>query len=127
MNETPQLLRWYMAAETWVKGLAFPRMGWWMWLSIMLIGGVAFVAAHMLKVLLWKAVLITLAAFLGDKVARAMERGNKRPHELLERAQELHALGLFEQSTVLSTRADAIYMRRALIISAAMIAAALGS
>lgn len=119
------LLRWYMAAEAWVARLTFPRMGWWLWITIALVVGVAFLARHMLTVLLWKATLLTLAAFLGDKIARTVERRNARPHELLEQAGQLReAGGAWEH---LERRADAIYLRRAIIIGAAMVAAALGT
>jgi hypothetical protein len=107
-----------------IGNLIAPRMGWWLYLSIALLLGVAYFAAPMLKVILYKAVILTLAAFIGDKIARHLEDSNERPHELLERATAEQNI---ELALDLARRADAAYYRRAIIVAAAMIAAALGT
>jgi hypothetical protein len=104
-----------------------PRMWVWLWLSVALVIGVWWVADHMIKVLLWKVVILTVCSFLGDKIARGMENSNERPHELLREAAELRAAGFVEAARELWRRADGIYLRRALIISACVIAGALGT
>lgn len=118
-----------------VGAIAWPRMGLWFWLSVALIIAIAFLASHMLKVLLWKVALATTMAFLGDKIVRLMERRNARPHELLEEARlvesgEKPAPDMWftmPYVTDLRRRADAIYYRRAIVMGAAMLAGALGT
>jgi hypothetical protein len=121
-----------------------PRMGWWLYLSIALLAGVAYFALPMLKVILYKVVILTLMGFIGDKIARHLEDTNKRPHELLGMAwamlvpptpapgQDLGPVVLDKQQQIdlavhWERRADAIYYRRAIVIAAAMIAGALGT
>lgn len=126
MAEKPvsDLLRWYMAAEAWVARLTFPRMGWWLWITIALVVGVAFLARHMLTVLLWKATLLTLAAYLGYFVARHAEKRSGRPHELLEQAALMSDSARRRE---LEDRADRALGRRALYIVGFAVAAALGT
>jgi hypothetical protein len=118
-----------------------PRMWAWLWLSVVLVIAVWWVAQHMLTVLLWKVVILTVCGFLGDKIARGMENSNERPHSLLSHAKELrlpHVVFVdgppimpsdreLDAAESLERRADAIYLRRALIISACVIAGALGT
>lgn len=104
--------------------LATPRMGIWLLTTLVLLGALWWAAAHMLKVVLYKAVLLTMAAFLGDKIARTVERRNLRPHELLQAAADARD---DDRRFQLESLAHGIYYRRALVIGAAMIAAALGS
>lgn len=106
--------------------LFVPRMGVWLWISIVLLIAIWWFAEHMLKVILYKGVLLTLAAFLCDKIARGIERSGKRPHELLQEADAIRARD-WERSWQLEQLAQNVYHRRAIIIAAGMIAAALGS
>jgi hypothetical protein len=120
-----------------LKFLLLPRMGIWLWISVLLLALVWFFAEHMLKVILYKAVLCTLAGFVGDKIARAMEASSRRPHELLQEAERLLARSsgrlradadaLRARAWQLEQIAQNVYHRRAIVIAAAMIAAALGS
>lgn len=119
------------------KFLFAPRMAVWLWLSVVLLVGVWWFAAHMLKVVLYKVVLLTIAGFVGDKIARGSESSNKRPHEMLARAKEIAVevekmdprdrTDAVADMHHLERRADAAYLRRAILIGAAMIAAALGT
>lgn len=116
-----------------LKGIALPRMSVWLYVSIALLGAVWYFASHMLGVILFKAVIITICSFLGDKVARAVEASNRRPHELLAEAEALR-VGIvkatpadIERAWQLEQLAHGIYYRRALIIGACVIAGALGS
>lgn len=108
-----------------------PRMWVWMWLSLILVIVVAYVANHMLTVLLWKVVIITVCGFLGDKIARGAEASNLRPHDLLRQARTLreepYSEAMERIAGQLEARADAAYMRRAIIIGACVIAGALGT
>ncbi len=110
-----------------VARLLTPRMGLWLLLTLLLLGALWWVAPHMLKVVLYKAVLLTLAAFLGDKVARTIERRNARPHEWMEEAKRFAEKRRFELAEGCYRRVDAIYLRRAIVVGAFAIAAALGS
>jgi hypothetical protein len=113
------------AFERWIGRLVAPRMGGWLYLTLVLLALVWWFAEHMLKVLLYKGVIITMAAFMGDKIARAMEGRGPRPHQLREEA-ELKAQ-TYEDVRAFHQRADAILYRRAIVIAAVVIAAALGS
>lgn len=121
--------------------IVWPRMSVWLYLSIALLVLVWWFAAPMLKVILYKAVILTLMAFLGDKIARAMEGKGPRPHELVEQAEAMRKqhTDVFGSSgphpptfeNLLAQeymrRADAVLYRRAVIIATAMVAGALGT
>lgn len=126
--------------EKFLARVVAPRMGIWLYVSLALLALVWWFAAPMLKVILYKAVILTLTGFLGDKIARAMEGKNPRPHELLEDAQRLKdsylrvypdfggpPVAAIDRIRELERRADAVLYRRALIIAAAMVAGALGT
>lgn len=104
-----------------------PRMGIWLYLSIAMVVGVWWAAGHMLKILLWKLVLLTIAGFIGDKIARFMEGNAPRPHQLREWARASGEQGNLDDAAQLEARANSVLNRRAAIIVGAMIAAALAS
>jgi len=129
----------FTAAERAIARFFAPRMLVWLLLTLVLIGALFWLARHMLPVLLWKVTLLSTAAFFGDKIARAIEWRNRRPHELLETAAKCYGRahdlrnpdderGMdLARGWQLEQRADGIYQRRAIVIGCAMIAAALGS
>lgn len=126
--EEPKVLATPTRLERAIVRVLAPRMAAWLWVSLILLVAVWWFAEHMLKVLLYKGVIITLAAFLGDKIVRAIETRNRRPHELLEEATALRSRpGQEERAWQLEQLAHGIYYRRALVIGACVIAGALGS
>ena len=113
-----------------LAALIFPRMGLWLYISIALCALIWFLAPHMVKVGAYKLALITVAAFIGYHINRALESRGWRPHNLVKQANMLK-----EEPSEASQRhswecaqlAAAAYQRRAWVVSACMIAAALGS
>lgn len=107
------------------KSLIVPRMGLWLYASIALLAALYLIAPHMAQVVLFKLCLITVAAWLGYWISRALERG-RRPHELKEHAFQHRENGRPERADHLEARAELLLLRRTIIVAAAMIAAALG-
>lgn len=128
-----------------VAGFMFPRMGWAFYLAIALLAVIAWFAQHMIMVAVFKLFLITLGAVLGYWVSRWVEARGVRPHELLQEAAALRTLPVNPTDTTLAAvypsnwdelcarawqceqLAANAYQRRAWIVAAAMMAAALGS
>jgi hypothetical protein len=117
----------------------YSRMGTWLLISILLTLGIYLVAPHMLKVAAFKLSLITIAAYVGYWLSRAVERG-ARPHELITRAGTIEVSDAFQggrgedrqraardEAYELRKQANQIMWRRTALICACMIAAALGS
>lgn len=122
------------------------RMSMWLWVSIALSVAIFFVARHMLSVLLWKVVLLTIAGYIGYTLSLAIEgalalRGDnrrKRPHEIQQEALELRAAAATmpedsaaaaiarERAWQLEQMAVNMLWRRSMIVSAALIASAMG-
>lgn len=113
-----------MAAKSRLVEFARHRMSLWLWITLLLIVAIGFMAPHMLSVLAWKASLLTMAAYLGYWICRAAEASVGRPHELLEEASAQKDPA---RSWQLEQLAAAAYQRRAWVISACLIAAALGT
>jgi hypothetical protein len=123
-----------------LQALVAPRMGLWLWLSIALAVLIWFLAPHMVKVSTYKLSNITIAAYLGYWLARALE-GGRRPHELEAQARaaletpwprgsitEKEFWG--QQYTIaheLRREANQIRWRRVAIVAVCIIGAALGS
>lgn len=140
--------------EAMLAGLVFPRMGLWLYASIALCVLIWFLAPHMVKVGAYKLALITVAAFIGYHISRALESRGWRPHELIGKAKNCQKRSYLDQfpkhllteqedrvkagevdldvvvcqrAWELEQLAAAAYQRRAWVVSACMIAAALGS
>lgn len=114
------------ALERFILGLVAHRMSLWFWLTLAGVVAIWFVAAHQVNVLLWKAVLLTSAAYLGYWIARQLEKG-KRPHEIFEEARLVGVEGDADRRFQLESLADSMLKRRTAIICAAMLASALGT
>jgi hypothetical protein len=120
------------------------RNSWWMWLSVFLLVVIYYKARHMVDVALFKLALITIATYVGYLASLAMEgalgfagkKRRKRPHEYQADALELRAVAAtrppaagepaLARAWELEQLAAAMLWRRAMIVSAAMIAAAMG-
>ncbi len=95
------------------------RMYPWLALTVVLVAVVYFIAPQQLEVAAWKALLISGAAYLGYWVDRNVFPYG-RPHELLERAEAEPG-----EAYALYRAAGVAMIRRAIIIGATVIAAAL--
>ena len=117
-------------ASGWEKSLLAligHRMSAWLYLTVALVAAVWFFAPHMLSVLLWKGTLLSIAAYLGYWICRAIEQSSARPHELQARADSEMSSGDPERAWQLEQLAAASYQRRAWVIAACLIAAAIGT
>lgn len=115
------------------------RMSLWLYASIVGLVLLFFFARHMVGVVGFKVVLLTVAGYLGYWISRALERG-QRPHQLLEEAAKLRSTldslqphvaddlgaGWGALANQLEARADALSLRRTIIVAACLVASALG-
>lgn len=117
------------------------RMSAWLWISVGLLVAVFFTARHQLSVVLFKLTLMTIGGYLGYVLSLAAEgalRGSdraKRPHEYRADAAELRASVTIDDPHYAEVHAlawqweqlaAAMLWRRAMICSAALLAAAFG-
>lgn len=109
------------------------RNSWWLWLSVVLMVAIYFLARHMVGVALFKLALLTIAMYVGYVGSLAMEGAigsaanrRKRPHEYMADADAARAAGDKERGWQLDQFAAAMLWRRAMIVSAAMLAVAMG-
>lgn len=112
-----------LAAE--VRELGGGRMAWWLWATAPIVALVGFVSIDALGGLLRVLGKITLGAWLGYWIDRTAFR-NARPHQPLEAAMRLGAEDDREGQSIMLAVTCAYMLRRAAIISACVIAAAIG-
>lgn len=119
------------------------RMSLWLWISLGLLVAIYFLARHMVSVALYKLALITIGGYVGYVLSLALEgtlgfpgKRRFRPHELQAFG---HACRKEATAKTIAARAEllehawqyeltAIHMlwRRAVIVGAVLIAAAMG-
>jgi hypothetical protein len=124
------------------------RMSLWLWISVALLVAIFFLARHMIGVALFKLALMTIAMYVGYAGSLAVEGAlglrassrRKRPHEYQADAQDFRdcadgvdeGMSDMDRATArgraweLDQLAAAMLWRRAMIVSAALIASALG-
>lgn len=114
--------------------LAGHRMSLWLWISVALLVAIFFLARHMIGVVVFKLSLLTIAGYVGYGLSLAVEGCLKhgedrarRPHEYRADARQALAAGNAERGWQLEQLAAAMLWRRAMIVSACLLAAALGS
>lgn len=138
--DQPKLSRFEEA----IMGVFIHRNSWWLWLSVALLLGIWYLARHMVSVALFKLALITIATYVGYLASLAMEgalglqgKRRQRPHEYQADAQALRDALVgnaspemktfaYERAWQLDQLAAAMLWRRAMLVSAAMIAISLG-
>ncbi len=101
------------------------RMSLWLWVTCALVAVVAIVAPLQLMVMLSKLVLVTLAAWLGYWIDRAMFP-YARPHEFLDDSKEERAEAAQGVLEVRSIAFEWRMMRRAVVVVGVMLAVSLG-
>ena len=111
--------------ESLLVGVFAHRMSIWLWGSVAGLVALFVLARHMVGVVGFKVVLLTTAGYLGYWISRMLERG-QRPHQLMNDAAQARAGGDLERAWQLEQLAANLSMRRSWIVSACLIASALG-
>lgn len=101
------------------------RMSLWLWVTVALVGVAAVLAPLQLMVMLSKLVLVTLAAWLGYWIDRAMFP-YARPHEFLDDSKEEKSEAAQGVLEVKGIAFEWCMMRRAVIVVGVMLAVSLG-
>lgn len=101
------------------------RMSLWLWVTLALVAVVAIVAPLQIMVMLSKLVLVTLAAWLGYWIDRAMFP-YARPHEFLDDSKEEKAEATQGVLEVKGVAFEWCMMRRAVVVVGVMLAVSLG-
>lgn len=110
--------------ESAIVGLFAHRMSLWLWASVAGLVALYFLARHMVGVVGFKVVLMTIAGYLGYWISRLLERG-QRPHVLYDRGEQLAGTDPIAADAYFQ-RADALALRRTLVVAACLVASALG-
>lgn len=113
--------------------IATHRMGAWLWVSIALLAVVLYFARHMAGVEAFGLLKLTVAVYVGYIASLAVEGCLKhgddrapRPHEYRQDAGQWFQRNDFEQWWRFEQIAAAMLWRRAMIVSACIIASSLG-
>lgn len=111
--------------KTGLADLLAGRMSLWLWITVALVAAVAVLAPLQLMVMLSKLVLVTLAAWLGYWIDRAMFP-YARPHEFLDDSKEEKAEAAQGVLEVKGIAFEWCMMRRAVVVVGVMLAVSLG-
>lgn len=125
LTNFPRLAALLTAAQAETREFLAGRMAGWLWITIPAVLIIALVNVEAVGGIVRVLAKITLGAWLGYRIDRAAFR-DARPHQPLEAAARLGAEDDREGQSIMLAVTCAYMLRRAAIIGACVIAAAIG-